>query len=64
MFDYGEEENLKRYGRKDPPEYQLGKIRSKHLVIFNGENDKAVPPRGVQELKKHLKGIINKLETL
>lgn len=56
MFDWGEEENIKRYGRKTSPEYNISKITSPHLVLMYGESDKVVPPKMVEAVKKKLKG--------
>lgn len=37
-FDYGEKENLKRYGQSHPPEYDLSVISSK-VALFYAQND-------------------------
>ncbi|XP_044728675.1 gastric triacylglycerol lipase-like [Chrysoperla carnea] len=37
-FDYGEEENLKRYGSPSPKEYNLGNV-TVPVAVFYGDND-------------------------
>lgn len=38
QFDNGAEENLKLYGTKEPPKYDLTKVKVP-IAIFHSEND-------------------------
>ena len=38
-FDYGEEENMKKYGQKTPPNIDLGKIKNIPTALFIGNYD-------------------------
>ena len=38
MFDYGDD-NMRVYGARQPPEYQLAKVSSRHIIIFLSKND-------------------------
>lgn len=49
-FDYGVKENLKRYGSKTPPEYDLSKIKVK-TALYSGDVDKLADPQDVQWLE-------------
>jgi pimeloyl-ACP methyl ester carboxylesterase len=42
LYDNGEEENLKKYNSKTPPQVNFSDILTK-VAIFNGKYDKAVP---------------------
>lgn len=55
-FDYGYEENIKRYGRPDPPDYPLEQIDARHVALFSSLNDGLADPRDVQILRNRLKG--------
>lgn len=55
-FDYGYEENKKRYGRPDPPDYPLEHIDTRHVALFSSLNDGLADPRDVQILRNRLKG--------
>ena len=43
-FDYGPEENMKRYGTETPKTYDLKKVTTP-VHIFWGENDYIADPR-------------------
>ena len=53
-FDYGEEENLKRYGQSTPPKYDLGNIEHE-VFMFSGTEDLLANAVDVQRLKDELK---------
>ena len=52
-YDYGSGENVKRYGTKVPPEYDLTKI-DVPIALFSGSQDKLADPTDVALLKKQL----------
>lgn len=52
-FDYGPEENMKRYGTKVPPQYNLENI-STPIALFYAQNDWLA---GYQDVKKLYQGI-------
>ena len=45
-FDHGKKENLKRYGQKSPPDYDLSLINFP-VAIFSGDGDKMADPKDV-----------------
>ena len=45
-YDYGTEENLKKYGSKYPPPYDLSKVYTK-VAIFHGDLDRLADLRDV-----------------
>lgn len=47
-FDYGSEENMKRYGKSEPPPYNLSNV-STSVVLFYAQNDWLA---GYQDVKK------------
>ena len=53
-FDYGAEENLRRYGQTVPPPYNLGNIEHK-VYLFSASEDLLSNPTDVQRLKDELK---------
>ena len=57
-FNYGLERNLQVYGTKTPPEYDLGKITSKNIVIFTSKNDWLSSKPDIDLLRKKLCGNI------
>jgi len=38
-FDFGEEENIRRYGQKVPPEYNLSAINSTNIALIYAADD-------------------------
>ena len=38
-YDYGEDENMKKYGQKTPPSIDLGKIKNIPTALFIGNYD-------------------------
>lgn len=56
-FDFGSEEaNLRRYGRRRPPIYDLSRINSSDIIMVSGLLDLFAHPEDVGRLKKSLKG--------
>ena len=53
-FDYGVEENRKRYGQDQPPNYDLSNIEHK-VHLFAGGEDLLSNPTDVQRLKDELR---------
>lgn len=53
-FDYGETENLKRYGSTDPPNVDISKIRDVPIAIIIGIYDKIIPVRDSRWIKDNL----------
>ncbi|KAL3266157.1 hypothetical protein HHI36_010342 [Cryptolaemus montrouzieri] len=56
-FDYGKEENLKRYSNIEPPEYDLKKITAP-IAYFWGENDCWSRPKDVEDIEKKLPNLV------
>ncbi|XP_045479736.1 lipase 1-like [Harmonia axyridis] len=56
-FDYGPEENLKKYGIRDPPEYDLNNVTAP-VSYFWGENDCWSRPKDVEEIEKKLPNMV------
>jgi lysosomal acid lipase/cholesteryl ester hydrolase len=56
QFDYGEEENLKRYGQKLPPLYDVDNIRVP-VALFYATNDWLAGPLDVKSLYNKLERI-------
>lgn len=54
MMDFGIEENLNRYGQRQPPDYPIGEIRSKNIALFYSENDALADRLDVQRLIESL----------
>ncbi|XP_025991603.1 lipase 3 isoform X3 [Solenopsis invicta] len=57
QYDYGINENYKRYKQKTPPEYDLKKITAP-IVMFYAENDAIVREQNVLELSKRLPNVL------
>ncbi|KAF6216011.1 hypothetical protein GE061_000348 [Apolygus lucorum] len=53
MFDYGRDENTKRYGQPTPPEYDLSKITAQ-VNLHYAKNDWISRVPDVQKLNRHL----------
>ena len=49
-YDYGADENMKRYGSETPPEYDLSKIKVK-TALFTGDVDTLADPEDVEWLE-------------
>uniref|UniRef100_A0A6G1S6G4 Gastric triacylglycerol lipase n=1 Tax=Aceria tosichella TaxID=561515 RepID=A0A6G1S6G4_9ACAR len=54
-FDHGILGNQVQYGQTKAPDYELGNIRSKSLVLFTAENDWLASPKDVAKLKADLR---------
>uniref|UniRef100_T1J8T3 Partial AB-hydrolase lipase domain-containing protein n=1 Tax=Strigamia maritima TaxID=126957 RepID=T1J8T3_STRMM len=53
-YDYGEEENQRRYGTVRPPVYDLGRITSP-TSLFYGANDPLATPLNVEMVSRRIK---------
>ena len=53
-YDYGEEENLKRYGSIKPPSIDISAIRDVPIAIFWGIHDKVHPVAASRRIKDEL----------
>ena len=53
-FDYGEEENLKRYGSATPPAIDISKIKDVPIALMVGKYDKLVPINDSRWIKDNL----------
>lgn len=53
-YDYGEEENLKRYNSPTPKQYDLSKINGVPVIICVGKNDKLTHIDDVRWLKNQI----------
>ena len=56
-FDYGVEENRKKYGQDQPPNYNISNIEHK-VHLFAGGEDLLSNPTDVQRLKEELKNSV------
>uniref|UniRef100_A0A336M115 CSON009489 protein n=1 Tax=Culicoides sonorensis TaxID=179676 RepID=A0A336M115_CULSO len=56
QFDYGPNENYKRYKRKSPPEYDLTRIRVP-ITLMSAKYDNVATEEDVLELKSKLKNV-------
>ena len=54
-FDYGKNANFSIYHQKEPPEYDLKKIKDIPIMLITGEQDKLATPNGVSWLYNELK---------
>ncbi|CAG9093140.1 unnamed protein product [Plutella xylostella] len=57
QYDYGEKRNMKTYGAKKPPEYELKKVTTPTLLIY-GENDHLVNASDVRKLGRTLPNVV------
>ncbi|XP_011171050.2 lipase 3 [Solenopsis invicta] len=57
QYDYGMDENYRRYQQKTPPEYNLKKVTAP-IVLFYAENDFLVSKQNVYELSKRLPNVL------
>ena len=58
-YDWGTQENIRRYGQPEAPEYQLAKIRSTDIALIWSWNDFLADPDDVQQLVSSLTGKSN-----
>ena len=56
-YDYGKDENIKRYGQESPPDYIMENINSTNIALIYSHNDVLNDLEDIKLLKKHLKGI-------
>ncbi|KAG5861832.1 hypothetical protein JTB14_010332 [Gonioctena quinquepunctata] len=56
-FDYGQKENLQRYGVKEPPPYTLSRATFP-VALFTGANDLYATKEGIEDLVKDLPNIV------
>lgn len=54
-FDYLPSENLARYGKKSPPEYDVSRITSRHLILMSSFTDRIADAVDVQKLRNRLR---------
>jgi len=50
------EANLRCYGQVEPPEYDLGRITNRGVVIFGGNKDVGVAFEAIEATSAQLKG--------
>ncbi|XP_047999032.1 lipase 3-like [Leguminivora glycinivorella] len=58
QFDYGAEENMKRYGSSEPPEYDLGKVTAPVSLVYS-DADWLVHPRDVAKTRSLLPNVVD-----
>ncbi len=56
-FDFGEDENRRRYKSSEPPIYDMSAINSTDIALIYTANDWMTDIKDVDLLKMHLKGI-------
>ena len=56
-FNYGPEENMRRYGRRSPPLYDLNRVTAK-VAVFWGQNDILIVPKDQRRLVRSLPNVI------
>ncbi|XP_037783599.1 lipase 3-like isoform X2 [Penaeus monodon] len=56
-FDHGPHGNLRRYGQRQPPSYDLSQVRIP-VAIFAGENDYLADPRDVELTERELPNVV------
>ncbi|XP_023246893.1 lipase 3-like isoform X2 [Copidosoma floridanum] len=61
MYDHGEKKNLKKYGKPEPPSYNLSNIVAP-VALFYGLGDSLVGSGDVIELSKKLKNVVALVE--
>lgn len=59
-YDHGVSENLKRYGTKQPPHYDIRTVQTP-VVLIHGSNDTIVTPEDVAWTASHLPNVIHNL---
>ena len=57
QFDFGKEENLKKYGTADPPEYDLSKFKNYTVpsLFFTSNSDPYAKSEDVEHLFQYFK---------
>ncbi|XP_053207916.1 uncharacterized protein LOC128391973 [Panonychus citri] len=55
-IDLGDEFNLKRYGSKSSPVYNLKNVKNKHILLIYSTGDEKANPKDVKKLIDHLEG--------
>lgn len=58
QFDYGENENLFRYGNGNPPEYNLNNVKAK-ISLRYAQNDGVISAENVEKLISTLPNVIS-----
>lgn len=53
-YDYGSKMNMKKYGQKNPPAFDMNKITNQNIALFCGNNDKLASPPDVDVLRARL----------
>jgi lysosomal acid lipase/cholesteryl ester hydrolase len=53
-YDYGNEENIKRYGKSTPKEYDLSSLNGIPIILCGGMKDKLTHIKDIQWLKSEL----------
>lgn len=53
-YDFGKEENLKKYNQEEPPEYDLTKVKGVPIALFCGLKDQLASPLDYHWLMEHL----------
>lgn len=54
MYDYGSEENMRLYGQKTNPDYPVGDIKSKSLILIYTKSDSLAELADVEHFKRQL----------
>ncbi|KAI1288419.1 Lysosomal acid lipase/cholesteryl ester hydrolase [Halotydeus destructor] len=55
MFDFGAQENIRRYGHITPPEYRLEKVTNKYIGLISAQNDWLSDMTDVSSLRQKLR---------
>lgn len=58
LYDYGKEENKKKYGTDCPPELNLDHVKDFPIALFSGQNDRLSHPKDVEWLEAKIKDTI------
>lgn len=58
MYDYGQAENLKKYGTLKPTEYEIERITNRYVAILHAKQDMFVNERDLNNIRSRLKGRI------
>ena len=53
MYDHGAQGNVRRYGQRTPPDYNLSHVRTK-LAVYSGSLDRVANPSDVAWLVSQL----------
>ncbi|KAF2889161.1 hypothetical protein ILUMI_17012, partial [Ignelater luminosus] len=57
MYDYGEKENLRKYGQPNSPEYNLTKITAP-VALYYGANDLFCVPEDVGKTSSMMQNVV------